>query len=102
MRRYALLAALALFVDVARADPPPRGSYVTLAVPVGGTVSLDAGFARGLLCDNLVILRAELRGETPFSNRLFVTGVRPGETLCRVGTARGTPTFFWVHAVVTP
>jgi hypothetical protein len=101
VRRLFLFGVLALWAPAARAEPVPPGSYVTLSVPVGGTASLDAGFASGILCDNVVILRAQLRGETPTSNRFYVTGVRPGQTLCRVGTARGSPSFL-VQVTVWP
>ena len=91
------LAAAALTSRAARADPP-----VTLAVAVGHTASMDVGFARGLVCDDVSIMRAELRNESPTSNRFYVTGIRPGETLCRVGAFPSSPTTILVHVVVVP
>lgn len=77
----------------AAADPPPR-----IDVEVGQTVERDVGIAIGVLCDDLSIIHAELRTETPESNVLRVTGVRPGDTLCRAGTVPGRPMFvFEIH-----
>jgi hypothetical protein len=87
-----LLAALAFstcVLGVASADPVVGETAV--AVGVGKTVSLDVGYARGLFCDDLTVVRAELRAGTPTSNWLYITGLRQGATLCRVGTL-GTPT----------
>ncbi len=73
---------------------------LALSVCVGGTASVDVGFARGLLCDDITVIRPELRGATPSSNRFYVTGIRAGFTLCRVGTQRGVPTVL-VQVTVT-
>ena len=82
------LAALATAGSRAAADPPPR-----IDLDVGQTMERDVGIAIGLLCDDLSIVHAELRSETPESNVLRVTGVQPGDTLCRAGTVPGRPTF---------
>jgi hypothetical protein len=99
MRRIAQLAAVAALwassaaVTADAAEEPPR-----IDVEVGQTVERDVGIAIGLLCDDLSILHAELRSEAPESNVLRVTGIRPGDTLCRAGTVPGRPTFvFEIH-----
>lgn len=71
------------------ADPVVGETSVELAV--GTTKTLDVGFARGLTCDDTTIVHAELRGASPTSNVLVLTGLRAGRTLCRAGTL-GTPT----------
>ncbi|HEX3764118.1 MAG TPA: hypothetical protein VHW23_35740 [Kofleriaceae bacterium] len=87
------LAALGVGVRVAADEPPPR-----IDVAVGETVERDVGFAVGLLCDDLSIVHAELRSETPESNVLRITGVTPGDTQCRAGTVPGRPVFvFEIH-----
>jgi hypothetical protein len=81
--------------SLARADDAAR-----LEVAVGETVERDVGIALGLRCDDLAIARVELRTVTPESNRFEVTGVQPGTTLCRVGTALNRPSFmFEIHVV---
>jgi len=95
MRRIAQLAAVAALwaASAAVAEEPPR-----INVEVGQTVERYVGIAIGLLCDDLSILHAELRTEGPESNVLRVTGVRPGDTLCRAGTVPGRPMFvFEIH-----
>ncbi len=75
-----------------------EGPLSTINVEVGQTVERDVGIAIGLLCDDLSILHAELRSETPESNVLRVTGVQPGDTRCRAGTVPGRPMFvFEIH-----
>ncbi len=85
------------FASMAYADPVV--GETSLSVAVGATASLDVGFARGLQCDDVSIARAELRPDTPTSNRLFITGLRRGATQCRAGTL-GAPTVL-VHITVT-
>ena len=82
-RWWILLCGVALSRP-ALADPVVGETSVEVAV--GSTISLDVGFARGLRCDDTSIVRAELRGDTPTSNRLFITGLRRGVTQCRAGT----------------
>jgi hypothetical protein len=81
-------------------QPPADGkiSPLSIDVEVGQTAERDVGIAIGLLCDDLSIIRAELRSETPESNVLRVTGVQPGNTRCRAGTVPGRPMFvFEIH-----
>jgi hypothetical protein len=103
MRRFVQTAAAAAFGAVIAAAGPgpaadePQGAP-RIDVEVGETAERDVGFAIGLLCDDLAIVHAELRPETPESNVLRVTGVQPGDTLCRAGTVPGRPRFvFEVH-----
>ena len=82
-------SALALPDDAQRID-----------VAVGESVERDVGFAIGLLCDDLSIVRVDLRASTPESNTFRVTGVKEGTTMCRVGTAPGRPTYVFEIRVV--
>jgi len=69
-----------------------------LDVAVGETIERDVGFAMGLLCDDLTIIRADLRASTPESNTFTVTGIAEGTTMCRVGTMPNRPTYvFEIH-----
>ena len=103
MTRSALVAGLALgLAGSARADEAPQAP-LRIDVAVGETAAREVGFAMGLLCDDLSILRAELRAGTPASNTFVVTGVQEGTTLCRVGTALGRPSFvFEIHVAPRP
>ena len=90
-----LVGLLGLLAGSALADDPQR-----IDVAVGQTVERDVGFAIGLLCDDLSIVRADLRASTPESNTFSVTGVKEGTTMCRAGTAPTRPTFvFEIHVV---
>mgnify|MGYP001546853557 FL=1 len=91
----ALVAVLATATGAA-ADPVVGETSVDLVV--GATKTLDVGFARGLACDDTSVVHAELRGASPTSNVLVLTGLREGRTLCRAGTL-GTPTVL-VHIAV--
>lgn len=102
MTRIAVVAGLALgLAGSARADGA-RQAPLPIDVAVGETVAQGVGFAMGLLCDDLSIVRAELRASTPESNMFVVTGVQEGTTLCRVGTAIGRPSFVFEIHVVPP
>jgi len=93
MIRVALILCLAAGTAVA-------DDGVRLEVAVGETVERDVGFAMGLLCDDLAIVRAELHAGTPESNTFRVTGVAEGTTKCRVGTAPNRPAYvFEIHVV---
>lgn len=71
-------------------------------VAVGESVERDVGFAMGLQCDDVAIVRVELRAGTPESNTFVVTGVTEGTTMCRVGTAPNRPTYVFEIHVVAP
>ncbi len=93
-----LVLAIGVFVATPVAFADPVVGETSIEVAVGATKSIDVGFARGLQCDDVTIVHAELRAASPTSNRLFLTGVRPGVTQCRAGTL-GTPTVL-VHITV--
>jgi hypothetical protein len=85
----ALIAGLfAAVAGVARADEPPR-----IEIAVGETAERAVGFALGLRCDDPSIVRAELEPASPDSNVFRATGLAPGTTTCRVGTAPSRPSF---------
>jgi hypothetical protein len=72
-----------------------------LSVKVGETRSIDVGMAIGLVCDDLSIAKIELKAGNNTSNRLVVTGLKLGSTLCRVGNdGQGKKTM--VQITVTP
>jgi len=88
--------------------PRPAGEAVGVPTPrlaaleVGETIERDVGFAMGLLCDDLTIIHADLRANTPESNTFTVTGVAEGTTMCRVGTAPDRPAYlFEIHVVAS-
>jgi len=94
---------LCLAAGVAHADEPARvDAAERLEVAVGETVERDVGIAVGLRCDDLSFTRIELRTVTPEANRFAVTGVAPGTTRCRVGTALNRPSFVFEIHVVPP
>jgi hypothetical protein len=93
-----VFAAIAFSLGAPSAVAEPVVGETSVQVAVGATKSIDVGFARGLQCDDLEVVHAELRGVSPTSNRLFLTGARVGSTLCRAGTL-GPPTVL-VHVTV--
>jgi hypothetical protein len=75
---------------------------IRIDIAVGETTARDVGFAMGLLCDDIAIVRVELRAGTPESNTFVATGVTEGTTLCRVGTMPNRPTYVFEIHVVAP
>jgi hypothetical protein len=94
--KFLLAIAVALLARPSVADPVVGETSVEIRV--GVTVSLDVGYARGLQCDDLTVVHAELRAASPTSNRLYLKGLRRGRTACRAGTM-GAPTVL-VHITV--
>jgi len=94
--RWIAFGVLAMATS-ASADPVVGEMSIELAV--GASTSIDVGYARGLQCDDLTIVQAELRGVSPTSNRLFLKGLRRGATACRAGTIVGSPSVL-VHVSV--
>ena len=95
MVRIALI--LCIIATRASADGAER-----VDVAVGETIERDVGFAIGLLCDDVTILHARLRANTPESNTFIVTGVAEGATMCRAGTAPNRPTYvFEIHVAAS-
>ena len=95
--RAALVIAMLMSASVGASAEPTSGE-VSLELAVGKTASYDVGFARGLQCDDLTIVRADLRADSPTANRLFITGLHAGVTACRAGTL-GAPSLL-VHITV--
>jgi hypothetical protein len=75
-----LALSLLLVTSAAHAD----GTRVD--VNVGQSVEVLVGYARGLICDDLSIIDADLHAKTDDNNALTVTGKAVGTTMCRVGT----------------
>jgi len=100
VRRLAVVASLltgtASAQTVDRAAPPAA----VLEVAIGETVSRDVGFALGLQCDDLSVIRANLRTAASGANVFDVTGVKLGDTVCRAGTAPNRPSYvFRIHVI---
>jgi len=94
--RIGIAAIAVLAATNASADPVVGETSVEIRV--GSAVSLDVGFARGLQCDDLTIVDAQLVAASPTSNRLVMRGLRRGVTACRAGTV-GAPSVL-VHVTV--
>jgi hypothetical protein len=91
MCRLAFIAAILVAHPArARADVANSGS---IDVEVGGTIEVDVGYARGLRCDDVSIVRADLVTRNDH-NYFVVTGLKVGSTHCRVGTSASTPPWF--------
>ncbi|HET7505278.1 MAG TPA: hypothetical protein VFK02_29870 [Kofleriaceae bacterium] len=100
MVRVSVLGILVTILTVLVPGGARADDAVRLDVAVGETVERDVGFAIGLQCDDLTIIRADLRTTTPESNTFVVTGVAEGITRCRAGTAPNRPTYlFEIHVV---
>ena len=87
MRRITA-AAVVLAAGAALAGPG-----TAIQVEVGQTVEVDVAHARGLICDDTSIMDASLvtRGDHNFFR---VTGRKPGQTLCRIGTNPQLPPWY--------
>jgi len=63
----------------------PDSGTTDLKLKVGQTRKVPVGGLQGLLCDDTTVMTPSLEGGS--QDNLFVaTGVKPGSTLCRVGT----------------
>ncbi len=98
MRFLARFTAMGVLVAASAAADPVVGE-TSVEIAVGASTSIDVGYARGLQCDDITIVEAELRGVSPTSNRLFLKGLRRGATACRAGTVVGS-TSALVHITV--
>ena len=85
VRRSLLL--LTLVAATAWAQDTPIESGTSVQLKVGQKKTLDVGMAIGLVCDDATIVRAELVADSPTANHLVLTGLKPGTTSCRAGTA---------------
>jgi hypothetical protein len=87
-----MLARLLLIVGltgggaVAAAEGSSEGS-ASVTLKVGETREVAVGLAMGLVCDDLSVVKAELRGGEQ-SNVLVLTGLKEGSTLCSAGQDR--------------
>jgi len=97
----ALLLASFLAWAAALADSPPVESGTSVQLKVGQTKDLNVGMAMGLACDDGSIVRAELRAVSDNENHLTLTGLKPGQTDCRAGTATMSRSVL-VHITVVP
>ena len=97
-RVLARVMAIGVLMSASAAADPVVGE-TSVEIPIGASTSIDVGYARGLHCDDLTIVDAELRGVSPTSNRLFLKGLRRGVTACRAGTFAGSVSVL-VHITV--
>ncbi len=74
----------------AQGTPPPIESGVTVQLAVGEQKVLNVGLAMGLECNDGTVVRAELRTVSASVNEVVLTGLKPGKTACRAGTANIT------------
>ena len=90
MRPFLLLAAVALTglaASFALAQTAPVHSGTRVKLKVGQTKMLNVGLSIGLACDDTTVVQAELQATSPSENTLVLTGLKPGKTACRAGTA---------------
>jgi hypothetical protein len=97
----ALLLVSLLLPAAVLADSAPVESGTSVQLKVGQTKELNVGLAIGLACDNGSIARAELRAVSDTENHLVLTGLKPGQTDCRAGTATVSRSVL-VHITVVP
>lgn len=79
MKRIALAVVVAIGGS-AEADGVP------LTVAVGQTVERDVGFAHGVMCDDITIVRPDMKTRNEQTNVFVLTGLKEGRTQCRAGT----------------
>lgn len=90
----------ALLAIVLAAPLPAQTGVLKLEVEVGKTVETDVGIQVGMICDDLKIVRPEMK-QKGAGNVFAVTGLAEGTTLCRVGDpAQGRSLLFEIR--VTP
>ena len=82
MKRLTLLLGLAVLLSTSLA-----WAGGTVSVEVGKTTTFEVGHAKGLNCDDLEVAQVEIRNASPETNELVITGLKPGTTFCRAGTA---------------
>lgn len=93
MQRLAL--GMILLAATAHAD-----GEVPLQVEVGKTIEVNVNYARGILCDDVSIVKVDLVTRDD-RNWFVVTGAKPGRTSCRVGTSPVTPPWYVFAITVT-
>jgi hypothetical protein len=102
MLRIAVIVCLVAGLVAGLATSAVADGAIRVDVAVGETIERDVGFAMGLQCDDVAIVRVELREGTPESNTFAVTGVTEGTTTCRVGTAPNRPSYMFEIHVIAP
>lgn len=65
-------------------------SGVKVHLTVGEQKVLNVGMAMGLACDDGTVVQAELQPVSDTENAVVLTGLKPGKTACRAGTANVT------------
>jgi hypothetical protein len=60
---------------------------------VGETKKVDVGISRGVMCDDLSVIAVDMETDDKSqTNKVVITGLKPGSTLCRAGRiAEGNP-----------
>jgi hypothetical protein len=81
------VVALALAASLAFGQEAPVDSGTRVRLKVGETKVLNVGLAIGLECNDGTVVKAALRPVSPSENELVHTGLKPGKTVCRAGTA---------------
>jgi hypothetical protein len=97
MRRIALVAWM-LAAGSALAQP---SGTTPISVEVGQTLEVDVGYARGIVCDDLSVVRPGLVTRNDH-NFFLAAGLKVGRTLCRVGTYDGQGPYFLFAVTVAP
>jgi hypothetical protein len=96
MLRIAMLVTVCAGVTRASADDAVQ----RVTVAVAETVAVDVGTLIGFVCDDLTIVKGEMKTKSETMNSFSVTGLAPGTTLCRVGTEPQRPRLmFEIHVV---
>ena len=72
---------------------------IKIEVEVDKTVEVDVGFSIGVHCDDLSFMTVEMRAKSNTSNVLVIKGIKPGATLCSVGSALQPITLFDVQVI---
>jgi hypothetical protein len=62
-----------------------------VTVEVGKTTSVNVGYLRGIVCDDLSVVQPDIKGDGPSSNAVILNGLKEGSTYCRAGTAATGP-----------
>ncbi|HMK73699.1 MAG TPA: hypothetical protein VK454_10200 [Myxococcaceae bacterium] len=65
----------------------PIVSGTSVKLKVGESKVLNVGLSIGLVCDDGTIVQADLETASDKENHLVLTGLKPGKTKCRAGTA---------------
>jgi len=82
------LGLLLLAPALAQAQGTPVvPSGVKVHLVVGQQKVLNVGLAMGLMCDDGTVVQAELTPVSDSQNDVVLTGLKPGKTDCRAGTA---------------